>query len=212
MWGLLGSSTADLDDPARFQRDAVGVVFQPHHLIADLTAEENVELPLIPGEGRRRDRLDRARAALAEAGLEQRRTHLPSQMSGGERQRVALALVARLLLADEPRGALDSDASCEVLALLTARLREHGTTVLPVSHEPAAAAYADRTERMVDGRSRARRIRIPQPRDPCAHSAGPQANTSRRWRSSAPPTASATPMSVRPPNASGSMPSWMAEP
>jgi predicted ABC-type transport system involved in lysophospholipase L1 biosynthesis ATPase subunit len=95
MWGLLGFSTADLDDPARFQRDAVGVVFQPHHLIADLTAEENVELPLIPGEGRRRDRLDRARAALAEVGLEQRRTHLPSQMSGGERQRVALALVAR---------------------------------------------------------------------------------------------------------------------
>ena len=153
---VAGQDLARLDDPARFRRDVVGVVFQLHHLIAGLTAEENVELPLIAGGGRRRDRLDRARSALAEVGLEHRRTHLPSQLSGGERQRVALAraLVGnpRLLLADEPTGALDSEASREVLALLTARSREHGTTVLLVSHEPAAAGYADRTERILDGR------------------------------------------------------------
>jgi ABC-type lipoprotein export system ATPase subunit len=159
---VAGRDLAGLDDPARFRRDVVGVVFQLHHLIAGLTAEENIELPLIPAGGRRRDRLDRARAALAEVGLEHRRTHLPSQLSGGERQRVALAraLVGhpRLLLADEPTGALDSEASSEILALLTARSREHGMTVLLVSHEPAAAAYADRIERIVDGRiaSRAR--------------------------------------------------------
>jgi putative ABC transport system ATP-binding protein len=153
---VAGRDLAELDDPARFRREVVGVVFQLHHLIAGLTAEENVELPLIPGGGTRRARLDRARAALAEVGLEHRRTHLPSRMSGGERQRVALAraLVGnpRLLLADEPTGALDSEASREVMALLTARSREHGTTVLLVSHEPAAAAYADRVERIADGR------------------------------------------------------------
>jgi putative ABC transport system ATP-binding protein len=153
---VAGQDLADLEDPARFRREVVGVVFQLHHLIAGLTAEENVELALIPGGGRRRERLDRARSALTEVGLEHRRTHLPSQMSGGERQRVALAraLVGhpRVLLADEPTGALDSEAGRETLALLAARSREHGMTVLLVSHEPVAAAYADRIERIVDGR------------------------------------------------------------
>jgi putative ABC transport system ATP-binding protein len=89
-------------------------------------------------------------------GLAARRTHLPAQLSGGERQRVALAraLVGRprLLLADEPTGALDTEASAEVLALLAALSRQHGTTVLLVSHEPAAATHADRTVHIRDGR------------------------------------------------------------
>ena len=153
---VAGHDVAGLTDSARFRREVLGFVFQLHHLIGGLTAEENVEVPLIPGGGRRADRLVRARAALGEVGLEHRRTHLPTQLSGGERQRVALAraLVVRprLLLADEPTGALDSAASRQILALLAARSREHGMTVLLVSHESEARAHADRVLRMVDGR------------------------------------------------------------
>jgi len=151
-----GQSVAELDDPARFRRDVVGVVFQLHHLIPGLTAEENVEVPLIPDVHRRSERLRRAREALADVGLEERRTHLPSQLSGGERQRVAIAraMVRRplLLLADEPTGALDSAASEEVLALLSELSERHGTTVLLVSHEPDAERRVDRVVRMRDGR------------------------------------------------------------
>lgn len=151
-----GRSVADLDDPARFRREIIGVVFQLHHLIPGLTAEENVEVPLIPDVHRRAERLRRARAALADVGLEERRTHLPSQLSGGERQRVAIARAMvgrpRLLLADEPTGALDSAASDEVLKLLAELSARHGTTVLLVSHEPEAERHVGRVVRMRDGR------------------------------------------------------------
>jgi len=151
-----GLAVAGLDDPARFRREVVGVVFQLHHLIAGLTAEENVEVPLIPVVHRRAERLVRARAALADVGLEERATHLPGQLSGGERQRVAIARATvghpRLLLADEPTGALDSAASEEVLALLAELARRRGTTVLLVSHEPDAARHVDRVLEMRDGR------------------------------------------------------------
>ena len=117
-----GEPVASLPDPARFRREVVGFVFQLHHLIPGLTAEENVEIPLIPTVRRRAERLARARAALHEVGLDERLAHLPAELSGGERQRVALAraLVGRprLLLADEPTGALDSEASTQVLELL----------------------------------------------------------------------------------------------
>ena len=151
-----GLAVAGLDDPARFRREVVGVVFQLHHLIAGLTAEENVEVSLIPVVHRRAERLVRARAALADVGLEERATHLPGQLSGGERQRVAIARATvghpRLLLADEPTGALDSAASEEVLALLAELARRRGTTVLLVSHEPDAARHVDRVLEMRDGR------------------------------------------------------------
>ncbi|HMS62488.1 MAG TPA: ABC transporter ATP-binding protein [Solirubrobacteraceae bacterium] len=151
-----GLSVADLDDAARFRRDVIGVVFQLHHLIPGLTAEENVEVPLIPDVRRRSERLRRARAALADVGLEERRTHLPAQLSGGERQRVAIARAMvrrpRLLLADEPTGALDSAASDEVLELLAELSARHGTTVLLVSHEPEAERHVGRVLRMRDGR------------------------------------------------------------
>ena len=151
-----GEPVASLRDPARFRREVVGFVFQLHHLIPGLTAEENVEIPLIPTVRRRAERLARARAALHEVALDERLAHLPAELSGGERQRVALAraLVGRprLLLADEPTGALDSEASTQVLELLAARSREHGTTVLLVSHEPDAARHADRVVRIRDGR------------------------------------------------------------
>ena len=151
-----GHSVATLRDPARYRREVIGFVFQLHHLILGLTAEENVELALIPARLRRSERLARAGAALAEVGLAERRTHLPTQLSGGERQRVALAraLVGRprLLLADEPTGALDTAAGLQILELLDALRRRHGMTVLLVSHQPEAAACADRTIAIRDGR------------------------------------------------------------
>ena len=151
-----GRRVADLDDPAAFRRDVVGVVFQLHHLIAGLTAEENVEVPLIPDVHRRAERLRRARAALADVGLQERRTHLPAELSGGERQRVAIAraMVRRppLLLADEPTGALDSAATDDVLRLLTDLSDRYGTTILLVSHEAEAERHVDRVVRMRDGR------------------------------------------------------------
>jgi putative ABC transport system ATP-binding protein len=151
-----GHSVADLGDAASYRRDVVGVVFQLHHLIAGLTAEENVEVPLIPDVRRRSERLLRARRSLADVGLEGRGTHLPAELSGGERQRVAIAraMVRRppLLLADEPTGALDSEASEEVLDLLAGLSVRYGTTVLLVSHEPDAERHVDRVVRMRDGR------------------------------------------------------------
>jgi putative ABC transport system ATP-binding protein len=151
-----GEDVARLRDPARFRRDVVGVVFQLHHLIGGLTAEENVEVPLIPSGDRRARRLAKARAALAEVGLAGRRTHRPAELSGGERQRVAIAralvCAPRLLLADEPTGALDSAAGRQVMELLAGLPRRHGTTVVVVSHDPAAAELADRVLTLRDGR------------------------------------------------------------
>lgn len=150
-----GQAVPELRDPARYRREVVGFVFQLHHLIEGLTAEENVEVPLIPRGGHRAERLARARAMLEEVGLAERRDHRPAQLSGGERQRVALAraLVCgpRLLLADEPTGALDSASAQEVMELLAQLSRRHGVTVLLVSHEPEAWRHADRVLELRDG-------------------------------------------------------------
>ena len=151
-----GVPLAELHDRARYRRETIGFVFQLHHLILGLTAEENVEVALIPSVRSRAERLQRARAALDEVGLAARRTHLPAQLSGGERQRVALARALvnrpRLLLADEPTGALDTAAGVQVMELLDRLRRLHGTTVLLVSHQPEAALHADRTIAIRDGR------------------------------------------------------------
>jgi putative ABC transport system ATP-binding protein len=151
-----GQDVATLADAARFRREVIGFVFQLHHLILGLTAEENVEVALIPLGLRRSERLARVRAALIEVGLGERGGHLPTQLSGGERQRVAIAraLVGRprLLLADEPTGALDSVAGAQILELLGALRHEHGMSVLLVSYQPDAAGYADRVLHLRDGR------------------------------------------------------------
>jgi ABC-type lipoprotein export system ATPase subunit len=153
---IAGQPLHELRDAARFRREVLGFVFQLHHLIGGLTAEENVELPLIPSERRRSARLRRAHAALADVGLGERYTHRPGQLSGGERQRVALAraLVGRprLLLADEPTAALDSTSGEQVLGLLADLCRRDGTTVVLVSHDPEAERLADRVLRLRDGR------------------------------------------------------------
>ena len=139
---------------ARLRRDGIGFVFQAFHLMEELNAVENVELPaLLSG---RSARLARRRASdlLDQVGLADRARHLPSQLSGGQRQRVAIAraLVGdpQVVLADEPTGNLDSQATLEVLRLFEA-LHEAGQTLVIVTHDSRIAATADRMISMRDG-------------------------------------------------------------
>ncbi|MFI5935397.1 ABC transporter ATP-binding protein [Actinoplanes sp. NPDC051494] len=138
----------------RLRRDRVGFVFQAFNLIPALSAEQNVELPLRLA-GKRPDR-DEVRAMLAEVGLADRAGHRPSELSGGQQQRVAIAraLVSRpaVLFADEPTGALDTAASRDVLRLLRLAVDRHAQTVVMVTHDPYAAAQADRVLFLADGR------------------------------------------------------------
>jgi len=135
------------------RRDVVGFVFQLHHLLPALTAQRNVELPLLAAGVEGHERHARALEALGRVGLEHVGHRRPGALSGGERQRVAIARAIvhhpQLLLADEPTGALDRTAADTVIALLGA-LRDAGTTVLVVSHDPAFATVADR-HLLVDG-------------------------------------------------------------
>jgi putative ABC transport system ATP-binding protein len=139
---------------ARLRRDHVGFVFQDFHLMDELTAMENVELPaLLAGTSTRHAR-HRATAVLEEMGLADRGHHRPSQLSGGQKQRVAIAraVVNRptVLLADEPTGNLDSAATIEVLRLFDG-LRANGQTLVVVTHDQRTAATADRIVSMRDG-------------------------------------------------------------
>ena len=141
--------------PARARREIVGFIFQRHLLPDTLSARANVEVPLIGAGVHPAERRRRALALLAEVGLADRADHLPSELSGGERQRVAVARALanqpRLLLADEPTGALDSSTSERVLDLLF-RLRDRlGMTMLVVSYDRAVGARADRTVTLIDG-------------------------------------------------------------
>ncbi len=151
-----GTSLAGLDEDglARWRRNRVGFVFQSFQLFGHLTAFENVLLPLeLAGHG---DAAGRARALLAEVGLERRGHHYPSQLSGGEQQRVALARAfapePKLLLADEPTGNLDAANGQAVLALFERLRRERGTAVVLVTHDPEVAALADRRVHLDAGR------------------------------------------------------------
>jgi putative ABC transport system ATP-binding protein len=138
----------------RLRREQVGFVFQLYNLLPTLTAAENITLPLAIG-GRKPDRawLDRIVQTL---GLGDRLGHRPAQLSGGEQQRVACAraLVSRpqVVFADEPTGNLDSRSSAEVLGFLRRSARELGQTIVMVTHDPTAAAHADRVVFLVDGR------------------------------------------------------------
>ena len=154
---LVGGERVDeLRDPAEYRAATVGFVFQFHNLVPVLSAVENVQVPML-GRGRSRaERERRARELLAEVGLAHRASSRPPTLSGGERQRVALARALanepRLLLADEPTGALDSETAAQVLALVRRVQAERGTTILLVTNDDAAAAAADRRIRMRDGR------------------------------------------------------------
>ena len=131
-------------------------MFQFGQLVPELTAEENVALPLLLGGARRAEALRKAREWFPRLGLDGLERHRSGEMSGGEAQRVALArgLVAapEILFADEPTGSLDSLAGENVMNLLTAAAREQSTTVVLVTHEPRAAAYADREIIVRDGK------------------------------------------------------------
>ncbi len=145
--------------PARARRELVGFIFQRHLLLNTLSARANVEVPLIGAGMRRGERHSRAIELLREVGLAERTDHLPHELSGGERQRVAVARALanhpRLLLADEPTGALDSQTSERVLDLLF-RLRDaQGMTMIVVSYDSAVGARADRTVNLIDGRVQA---------------------------------------------------------
>ncbi|MFJ6779184.1 ABC transporter ATP-binding protein [Streptomyces yangpuensis] len=136
------------------RRDRIGFVFQAFNLLPALTAEQNVALPLRLA-GRRPARAE-VREVLHRVGLGDRARHRPSRMSGGQQQRVALAraLITRpeVLFADEPTGALDSRTGREVLTLLRAMVDTEHQTVVMVTHDPVAAAYADRVVFLADGR------------------------------------------------------------
>ena len=131
-------------------------VFQFHNLIPTLTAVENVQLPMFGHGLGRPARVERARLLLDEVGLSERLSAYPPTLSGGERQRVAiaraLAVEPRLLLADEPTGALDSANGEQIVELLQSVRAQHGTTVLLVTNDPEVAARADRTLPIRDGR------------------------------------------------------------
>ncbi len=153
---LDGQEITSLDDAelTRLRRDKLGFVFQFFNLLPVLTAEENLVLPLSIA-GRKPDQawLDQL---VDTVGLGDRRTHRPSELSGGQQQRVAVAraLVSKptVVFADEPTGNLDSKASADVLRLLRHAVDDFGQTVIMVTHDPAAAAHADRLITLRDGR------------------------------------------------------------
>jgi putative ABC transport system ATP-binding protein len=138
------------------RRDRFGFVFQSGQLVPELTAAENVALPLLLSGIRRAEALRKAYGWLERLGLDSMRQRRSGELSGGEAQRVALArgLVAgpEVLFADEPTGSLDSLTGEQVMNLLVVAAREQGTTVILVTHEPRVAAYADREVFVRDGR------------------------------------------------------------
>jgi putative ABC transport system ATP-binding protein len=156
-----GTDLDELDDKrlTALRRDKVGFVFQAFNLLPVLTAEENVLLPLsIAGRRPDREHFDRL---VRTVGIDDRLTHRPAELSGGQQQRVAIAraLVTRpaVVFADEPTGNLDSQSSAEVLELLRRSVDDLGQTVIMVTHDPAAAAYADRVVELEDGQCGASR-------------------------------------------------------
>jgi len=142
---------------ARYRRETVGMVFQSFNLLPRMTLEENVELPLRLAEVERVERAGRVREALGRVHLEKRLAHRPSELSGGEQQRAALAraLVNRpaLLFADEPTGNLDSATGEEIMHLLREIQQSLGMTIVMVTHErPLAERFATRIAAVADGK------------------------------------------------------------
>jgi putative ABC transport system ATP-binding protein len=151
-----GATLDELPDAAGYRAATVGFVFQFHHLIATLNARENVQVPMI-GRGLARDeRVSKADRLLAACAIAHRASARPETLSGGERQRVAIARALandpKLLLADEPTGALDSTTGAQIVELLHRLRDERGMTILLVTNDDDVAAAADRTLRIRDGR------------------------------------------------------------
>ena len=150
-----GQSLGKVRDLDRFRNRTIGFIFQMHNLIPTLTALENIEVPMAEAPLPARRKRERARELLKLVGLEARGNHLPNMMSGGERQRVAiarsLANQPAILLADEPTGNLDSKTTDEIMDLLTTLNREQGMTLIVVTHNPQVAGVAERVLTLRDG-------------------------------------------------------------
>ena len=140
---------------AAIRNQKIGFVFQSFNLIPKLTAEENVELPLIYQKVPRTERQQRVKAALDRVGLSKRAKHLPTELSGGQQQRVAIARAIvtnpKLILADEPTGALDSKTSQEIIDIFH-ELHAQGNTIVLITHDHDIAKQAHRSIRILDGR------------------------------------------------------------
>ncbi len=145
----------DEDELAQIRNRRIGIVFQAFNLLTGLTALENVELPLVYAGVRRSERREMALRALSTVGLARRADHLPTELSGGEQQRVAVARAVvndpAIVLADEPTGNLDTVATASVLGVLR-RLHRQGRTVMVITHEHDVAQFANRVVEMRDGR------------------------------------------------------------
>ena len=140
---------------AKIRNEKIGFVFQSFNLIPKLTAEENVELPLIYQGLPRPERAERVREALERVGLTKRAKHLPTELSGGQQQRVAIARAIatrpKLILADEPTGALDSRTGQEIIDIFH-ELHAQGNTIVLITHDPNVAKQAARSIHILDGR------------------------------------------------------------
>jgi ABC-type lipoprotein export system ATPase subunit len=151
-----GERVDALEDPADYRAQVVGFVFQFHNLITTLSAQENVQIPMMGRGLARAERAERADELLREAAVAHRASSYPPTLSGGERQRVAIARALangpRVLLADEPTGALDSATGEQILGLLERLRSERQMTILLVTNDDAVAARADRTLHLRDGR------------------------------------------------------------
>ncbi|MBN5179020.1 MacB family efflux pump subunit [Serratia marcescens] len=154
---ISGQNAAHLspDELARLRREHIGFIFQRYHLMPDLSALGNVEIPAIYANARRDQRRQRAAQLLARLGLEGREDHKPGQLSGGQQQRVSIArsLIngGEIILADEPTGALDTQSGQEVLAILS-ELNQRGHTVVIVTHDMKVAQHAQRVIELQDGK------------------------------------------------------------
>jgi lipoprotein-releasing system ATP-binding protein len=140
---------------ARFRNEHVGFIFQFHHLLKEFTALENVMMPALIARQSRSEATEKAEWWLDQVGLAHRMKHRPSEMSGGEQQRVSLARALinspKILLADEPTGNLDEQTSAEIHNLLNQVNEEHGTALLIVTHSPELARMMPRQLRMLNG-------------------------------------------------------------
>jgi ABC-type lipoprotein export system ATPase subunit len=147
-------ATASEDELVTLRRRHVGMVFQAFHLVPHLTVEENVTLPLALD---RRHDPERVRDLIHRVGLDHRRRHYPSELSGGEQQRTAVARALvhrpRVVVADEPTGNLDSRSGAAIVALLNELRHEHRTALLLATHDDRVAAVADRVCELADGRA-----------------------------------------------------------
>ena len=154
---VLGQDLRALSDRqiAHWRNENIGFIFQSFNLIPVLTALENVELPLKLTNLKKQERLDHATTALNLVGLGDRLGHYPRQLSGGQEQRVAIARAIvtdpALILADEPTGNLDATSAQEVLTLLSRLNKEHGKTIIMVTHDPHAARFASKVRHLEKG-------------------------------------------------------------